>query len=148
MSRMDVDTKVSRLWDKYIIKSKNYNIPDHLIRWYVRHTELYIKAHTARLIDHNETTVDEYLQAKGRNIYLKNYQYLQMIDALKILFVDVIESGWRQTTPELLLDSRKERAKPLEKSHPGIAKVPLIDEIENTKNGTQRMVQGLSMPHS
>jgi len=131
MSRMDVDTQVSRFWDKYIIKSKNYNIPDHLIRWHVRHAELYIKAHTARLKDHNETTVDEYLQAKGRNIHLKNYQYLQMIDALKILFVDVVESDWATNYP---WDSQKERAKPLEKSHPSIARVPLIEEIEEIEH--------------
>ncbi len=90
MESSDLNAKVSRFWGKYILISKAYNIPEHLIRWHVRHAELYIKAHSLRLKLHSAKTLDEYCQAKGRNIYLKDYQYCQMIDALRILFLDMV----------------------------------------------------------
>ena len=94
------------------------------MRWHVRHCENYIKAHSARLKEHCGKTVDEYLQAKGRNIYLKDYQYFQMVDALRILFVDVPAAVWAF---DYSWDGQKERAKSLEKTHPTIAKVPLLE---------------------
>jgi len=48
---------------------------------------MHIKAHSTRLKDHSGNTVGEYLQAKGRSPYLKDFQ---LVDALKILFVGLL----------------------------------------------------------
>jgi len=71
MDDMDIDVKISRFWGKYVSKSKSYNIPANSVRCYVRHAEMYIKSHSTRLSEHSAETVDEYFQAKGRNIHLK-----------------------------------------------------------------------------
>ena len=73
MDDMDIDVKISRFWEKYVSKSKNYNIPANSVRWYVRHAEMYIKSHSTRLAEHSAQAVDEYFQAKGRNIIYMFY---------------------------------------------------------------------------
>lgn len=130
MNDDSVDLKISRFWEKYITKSKTYNISEKVIRWYVRHAELYIKSHSSRLKDHTDMTVDKYLQEKGRSIHLKDYQYIQMVDALKILFVDVMSVEWAMIYP---WEGMKERAQALELTHPTIAKLPL-----NKKNSANQ----------
>ncbi len=125
MESSGLNAKVSRFWEKYILKSKAYNIPEHLIRWHVRHAELYIKAHSLRLKLHSAKTVDEYCQAKGRNIHLKDYQYCQMIDALRILFLDVVVADWAADFP---WDEMKLPAKSLETTHSTIARTPLDEK--------------------
>jgi len=90
MSAKDKHAQVSRFWEKYIEKSKNYNIKQSAVRWYVKHVEQYISAHQARLVTHSAADVDAYLQAKGRNTRLKDWQFCQIVDALRILFVDVV----------------------------------------------------------
>ncbi len=84
---------------------------------------MYIKAHSLRLNEHSAATVDEYCQAKGRNIHFKDYQYTQLVDALKVLFVDVVAADWALTYP---WDDMKLQARPLEASHPTIARGPLV----------------------
>jgi len=126
MDDVDVDLKISRFWEKYITKSKRYNISEKVIRWYVRHAEMYIKSHSSRLKDHTDITVDEYLQEKGRNIHLKEYQYIQMVDALKILFIDVVSAEWALTYP---WEGLKERSQELDWTHPTIAKQPLNKKL-------------------
>jgi len=133
MDGKDVDTQISLFWDKYIIKSKRYNVSEKLVRWYVRHAEMYIKAHSLRLREHTEKTVEKYLEEKGRSIYLKDYQYIQMVDALKILFVDVVSSGWAS---DYSWDGLKERSQTLGKEHPTIAKVPLNLHVVTDKKSS------------
>jgi len=90
MLNRDIDAQVSRFWDKYIEKTIACGVPEKLVKWYVRHAEQYIKAHSLRLRQHLPETVDKYFQAKGRNIYIKTYQFNQLVDAIKILFVDIV----------------------------------------------------------
>jgi len=59
MDDVHLNRSISRFREKYIEKSKRYNIPDHLIKCYVRHAELYIKAHSLRLNEHIADTVVE-----------------------------------------------------------------------------------------
>ncbi len=42
------DDAASRFWDKYILKTMSHNVPERARRWYVRHAELFIKAHSGR----------------------------------------------------------------------------------------------------
>ena len=116
------DAQISRFWDKFISKTKYYKVKPDAIRWYVRHAEEYIKAHDKRLSVHSAQDVDKYLQAKGRNVRLKDWQFGQVVDALRILFVDMVASPWAVTYP---WDDRKSQAIALPDSHPTIARQPL-----------------------
>ena len=65
------DVKVARFLGLFIAKLMACGVPEKPVRWYVRHAELYIKAHDLRLRLHSANTVDKYLTDKGRNVYLK-----------------------------------------------------------------------------
>ncbi|HHJ35079.1 MAG TPA: integron integrase [Gammaproteobacteria bacterium] len=116
------DKKVSRFWEKYIDKTKCYGVKPDVVRWYVKHAERYIKAHDSRLSIHTVQDIDKYLQEKGRNTRLKDWQFCQIVDALRILFTDVVRSPWSSNYP---WDDRKSQAVSLPESHPTIARQPL-----------------------
>jgi len=89
------ETLVSRFWDNYINKTKTYVNNPNAIKWYVKHAEDYIKAHKSRrLATHTPIELDKYLESKGRNKRLKDYQFKQIVYALKTLFVDLIHAPW------------------------------------------------------
>jgi len=89
--------KISRFWEKYISKTISYGIPQKATRYYVQHVENYLKAHDGRrLHTHTPEDVQTYLFAKGRIPQLKDWQYKQLVDALRILFVEMVKSPWAQ----------------------------------------------------
>jgi len=122
MSAVDADTRIARFWEKYIEKTLSNNVPSDHVKWYVKHAEQYIKASQTRLRAHSGRNIDKYLQEKGRNPRLKVYQYRQIVDALKILFVDVVGASWASA---YRWDDKKEQARSLESSHSTIARQPL-----------------------
>ena len=124
MFSKDKDAQISRFWDKYVEKSKRYGIKHDFIRWHVRHVELYIKSHNTPLKSHTSLDVEQYLQAKGRSANLKDWQYRQIIDSLRILFVDVIALPWASCYP---WDDFKTQARSLSVTHATIARQPLTD---------------------
>ena len=90
-----MNQSVSRFWDNYINISKSYGVKPSALRWYVRHAEQYIKAHKAdRLALHTPVMLEAYLRDKGRKKHLKDWQYKQLIDALRILFTDLVKLPW------------------------------------------------------
>jgi integron integrase len=91
---METDS-IERFWDNYINKTKTYKVPDKSIRWYVRRAEEYIKANSSlRLAQHSATDVEKYLQNLGRNGRVSDWQFRQAVEALRILFVDMVRSPW------------------------------------------------------
>ena len=133
MFAKDKDAQISRFWDKYVEKSKRYGIKQDFIRWHVRHAELYIKSHNTPLKSHTSLDVDKYLQTKGRDPGLKDWQYRQIIDALRILFVDIVASPWATSYP---WNDIKSQARSLPVSHPTIARQPLCDTSDSDQTDT------------
>ena len=89
------DQSVSRFWDNYIAKTKSYKIKSSSARWYVRHAEDYIKANaSSRLSQHSTDQIEKYLREKGRSLRLLDWQYKQLVIALKILFVEMVQTSW------------------------------------------------------
>jgi len=77
--------KISRFWDKYIIKLMDYNVSEQYRRWYVKRVEAYIKAHPELpLKHHTEEILTKYLNDLGRNERLQVWQFKQSIEALRI----------------------------------------------------------------
>ncbi len=74
-----MDQSISRFWEKYIDKSKVYGVKPHK---------------QVRLVTHTPELVEQYLRDKGRNTRQQDWQFKQIIDALKILFVEVVDVPW------------------------------------------------------
>jgi integron integrase len=115
-----VDSSVSRFWDNYIDKTKSYRIKPSTVRWHVKYAETYIKAHRGRrLAEHTAREVENYLQEKGRNGRLADWQFAQLVRALEILFVDMVRAPWAADFPwQHWIDTARE----LEPAHPTVAR--------------------------
>ncbi len=129
---MDKDSQISCFWRKFTDKSIKYGVKEKSVRWYVKHVEQYIKSQDTRLASHTPQTIDAYLQAKGRNIRVEDWVLCQIIDSLRILFVDVVGAQWATNYP---WDERKAQAASLPPSHPTIARQPLdnVPEVTDVK---------------
>ena len=133
MLSKDKDVQVSRFWEKFIEKSKRYNIKPDVVRWYVKHAESYIRSHDTRLSTHTARDIDKYLQKKGRNTHIKDWQFFQIVDALRLLFVDVVASPWSTDYP---WDDRKSQACSLPATHSTIARQPLDNRSASHSTNT------------
>ncbi|MFQ5643753.1 MAG: integron integrase [Thiogranum sp.] len=90
-----MDDAASRFWDQYISKTATYNVPEGARRWYVRHAEAFIKAQSGRRLSTlTAEDIEHYLKMKGRNEKLTDWQFRQLVDALRILFTGVVSSAW------------------------------------------------------
>ena len=84
---------VSRFWDKYINKTVSYGVPERARRWYVRHVEMFIKANSdTRLSAMSEQDITQYFEAIGRKRDIVDWQYRQVVEAIKILFCETISN--------------------------------------------------------
>jgi integron integrase len=91
---------IEGFWEIYIAKTKSYNVPHKVVRWYVKRVEEYIKANpSSRLSQHTRDTMENYLQEAGRNHRLADWQFKQIVEALKILFTDIVRSDWAKDFP-------------------------------------------------
>jgi len=114
------DHSKSRFWDNFIRKTETYNVGPRAARWYVRHAEQYIKAHAdLRLRQHSTHHVEEYLRDKGRSPRLRDWQYRQIVDALRILFVDMVKASWAGQFP---WDEWSDAARTLPDDHATVAR--------------------------
>lgn len=113
-----MDDSIARFWEKYIEKTNAYGVKSEVARWYVRHVERYINAHKdIRLSTHTGVDLDLYLDEIGRNSRLKDWQFRQVIDALKILFIDMVQADWAVTFP---WQERMDAAQSLPDRHPTV----------------------------
>ncbi len=112
--------KIARFWDKYIEKTVSYGIKPDVCRWYVKRCESYIKAHEPlRLAEHSPEVIHRYLEDLGRNIRLEDWQQIQVVDALRIMFVDVVKTDWAN---QFSWDGWKDSYIALPSSHATIAR--------------------------
>ena len=86
---------IARFWDKYINKTVSYGVPEGARRWYVRRVELFIQAFPdTRLQSISAKDVADYLDVIGRKPDYQDWQFRQVVDALRILFVDLVKPSW------------------------------------------------------
>lgn len=93
------DQSVSRYWEKIINKTKSYDIKPEVIRCYVHHTESCIKAHKSKLALHTAQDVEKYINDKGRNNRLMDWQYQKIMDSLQFIFTDMVKAEWATSFP-------------------------------------------------
>ena len=90
-----MDDAITRFWDKYIAKTVDYGVPERARRWYVRRVEAFIKAFPEkRLQSISPVDVTAYFEGIGRKLDCQDWQFRQVVDALRILFVDIVKLPW------------------------------------------------------
>lgn len=90
-----MDDSVSRFWDKFLSKTISYKVPERARQWYVRRVEAFINAHAGRrLATLAGQDVRDYLDVIGRNERMTDWQFQQAVEALRILFVEMVKPGW------------------------------------------------------
>ena len=67
---------ISRFWDKYILKTERYDVPERERRWYVQHVERYIEVLSGKhLSTVTQADLMDYLDGIDRNKDLKFWYY-------------------------------------------------------------------------
>ena len=85
----------AHFWEKYIAKTVGYGVKPDVARWYVRRVEAYIRFYTRlKLMHHSAVEVDAYLHMVTRKGGMMDWQFTQLVDALRILFVDCLKRDW------------------------------------------------------
>ena len=80
-------SEIDRFWDKYINFVTKQGVKQGALRWYVRRCEQYIASFPdKRLSAHTPDDVTNYLQQQGRSTKINDWQFRQMIDAIRNLF--------------------------------------------------------------
>jgi integron integrase len=83
---------IGRFWDRYIERLQQQGVKENALRWYVIRSEQYIRAYPdKKLADHTPEDVTAYLMALGRHERITDWQFGQVVDALRHVFclVDV-----------------------------------------------------------
>ena len=89
---------VERFWGNYLFILEKNNIPKNSLPWYRKHIEAYIKANKGTLLSgQTGDDVDHYLNAKGRLPELKEWQFRQIADALRLLFTELVQADWSKS---------------------------------------------------
>jgi len=89
---------VDRFWDNYLFILKKNAIPANSIPYYRKHAEAYINANkNTPLSTQTSQNIDRYLNAKGRLPELKEWQFRQIADAIRLLFTELIQPQWSES---------------------------------------------------
>jgi hypothetical protein len=76
-----------RVWDLFLKALRDQGVKQARLSWYAFRTVQYRKALQYTLLErHSTADVTGYLQEIGRTTRLKDWQYRQLVDALRVLF--------------------------------------------------------------
>lgn len=121
----------SRFFDNYLNCLIKASIPEKQRRWYVKHVEAFIKAQNGHKIKGlSGTDITQYFDVIGRQNRLAGWQFYQCIDAVRILYCELIKTqvshdvDWRYW-----LDS----ARQLEVDHPTTVRQLTPEELSFIK---------------
>ncbi len=121
----------NKFFDKYLICLHNLYINEKYRPWYVKRVEEFIKAQKGRRIKSlSGKDISKYFETIGREEHLSGWQFHQCIDAIRILYCDLLilplcqEVDWR-----FWLDS----ARQLDIDHPTTARQLTPDQLSFIK---------------
>ena len=122
---------VARFYDNYLTCLHKASVPEKQRRWYVKHVEAFIKAHSGhkiKLLTGQE--VSEYLDMLGRQDRLSGWQFSQCIDAIRILYCELLLTPVCQSVD---WDFWKASARQLDIDHPTTARQLSPEELSYLK---------------
>lgn len=119
-SPLSIPDPVSRFFDNYLYCLVKAAIPEKQRRWYVKRVEDFIKTQNGQKIKGLlGADIDKYFDMIGRQNRLSGWQFHQCIDAIRILYCDLLKTPVCQDVNwQYWLDS----ARQLEVDHPTTAR--------------------------
>jgi integron integrase len=154
------EDKVRSFWDRYVQKVHESGVKEPFDRWMVRRAEQYIAAHPSRrLAEHTAADVDAYLTGLGRDAALKDWQFRQAVDAIRMLFalagVDWLErvdwEHWRGSARSLASDhptvARDYGLVPVRSPIAGRVSAPSVERDEKQRNGAAQTFESIRKAH-
>ncbi|PIE59187.1 MAG: integrase [Desulfobulbus propionicus] len=128
------ENEIKNFWDNYIRYLGRSGIKKNIARWYVIRAEQYIDAFpNKRLAMHSPDDVHTYLGQQGRISRIEDWQFKQMVDAIRILF-SMLDVPWLSDVDwKFWMDS----ASSLADLHPTVATstsiTKTLDKLSNIK---------------
>lgn len=130
-SPSNIPDATSRFFDNYLLCLKKTSIPEKQRRWYVKRVEDFIKAQNGHKIKSiSVDAITQYFEAIGRQNHLAGWQFGQCVDAIRILYCDLLmspicgEMNWRYW---------KDSARQLDLDHPTTARQLTPEEMSFIK---------------
>ena len=139
MKSLDKYTK-NRFQNHYISQLYKKPVKKGTERWYVIRVEQYVKSIPDRkVLEHTPDDVQRFFSVIGRKSKLKGWQFYQQVEALQILFCDVLKTSWcHQIDWNYWYASAKE----LHVSHPTIARESTscthYDQFDNSRGDSEK----------
>lgn len=76
-----------RDWASYINYLRKHDVKGKALRWYVKHAENYLKHYDRKETDkHSADDLSNYLTQISKNRYIEDWQFVQIVHAIQILF--------------------------------------------------------------
>ncbi len=126
-----VPDPVSRFYDNYLKRPAKRSIPEKRRAWYVRRVEDFIKAQNGRKIKQlSRQDINRYFAVIGRENGLEGWQFLQCIDAIRILYCDLLRS---RVCSDVDWQYWKGSARQLEIDHPSTARQYTPEQLNYLK---------------
>ena len=124
----------ARFWDRYIEFLTKFQIKAAHRPWYVRHVERFIaKTKGVMLGEHDAKSVAAYLEGLGRLDTVKTWQFTQHIEALEILYNELLAAPWARS---FAWQYWKNAALSLDSNHPTLAREANPVELTFTETNT------------
>jgi len=121
---------IAKFRERYTKIIHNQSITELSNRWYVLRAQAYIDAYpSTRRKEHPDSNLTNYLNALGRTLGLKDWQFRQSLNAIRILLVDLAGLEWGRSFD---WDYWRDSAQSLQVSYPTVAR----DYEPHTWNGT------------
>ena len=110
---------MDRFWERFIERARTKGVKENAIRWHVRRAEAYFKAVSGkRLAEHSVADVTGYLEQTGRLGGIKDWQFVQTVDAIQ----NLLETANAPVAGQVDWGFWRDSACALEESHPTIAR--------------------------
>jgi len=121
----------SRFFSNYLICLEKCRIPEKQRLWYVKRIEEFIKAQDGQKIKSlSGQDITQYFETIGRKNHLLGWQFLQCIDAIRILYCDLFASRVGQ---EVDWGYWQDSARQLDIDHPTTARQLTPEELSYLK---------------
>jgi len=118
---------VSRFFTNYLNCLDKASVPEKQRRWYVKRVEAFINAQNGHRIKHlSRDDINQYFETLGRQDQLSGWQFGQCIDAIRILYCDLLSIPVCQAVD---WDYWRDSARQLEIDHPSTARQLTPDEL-------------------
>ena len=86
-SSQSTPDRAGSFWDKYIQALLNQNVKVSVARWYVIRAEQFLKAFPDKKLEEiTQQDIVGYLNKVGRLSHLSNWQFRQVVEAIRQLF--------------------------------------------------------------